>query len=93
MDTTIIPTATSSWELLAQLAQYAQEVSGPRDAASLAAQLGALLARYLPVPAGCLEVIEDARVVTTARQAAGSRPAVRNSWEIFVFMASVWPGV
>ena len=66
MDTTIIPTATSSWELLAQLAQYAQAVNGSRDAASLAAQLGALLARYLPVPAGCLEVIEDARVVTTA---------------------------
>ncbi|NTU83186.1 MAG: hypothetical protein HGA45_28080, partial [Chloroflexales bacterium] len=66
MDTTIVPTSTSAWELLAQLAQCAQQVAAPFDAASSAVRLGELLARYLPAPTGRLEVIEDDRVVATA---------------------------
>ncbi len=66
MDTTIVPTSTSGWELLAQLAQCAQQDGATVDAASCARKLGELVARYLPAPVGRLEVLEDERVVSTA---------------------------
>ncbi len=72
MDITIVPTSTSGWELLAQLAQCAQQEGAPVDAAACAMKLGELVARYLPAPAGRLEVIEDGRVV--AESAWGEGP-------------------
>jgi len=65
MDTTIAPTSTSGWELLAQLAASAQDDAAPIDGASYAARIADLLGRYLPVPAGRLELLEDGRVVAT----------------------------
>ncbi len=63
MDTTIAPTSTSGWELLARLARSAQQDAASADAASCARKLGELVARHLPAAVGRLEVIEDERVV------------------------------
>jgi GAF domain-containing protein/two-component sensor histidine kinase len=73
MDTTIAPTSTSGWELLAQLAASAQDESLPADAAGYVARLAGLLGRYLPAPAGRLELIEDGRLVTVGSW--GAEPA------------------
>jgi GAF domain-containing protein/nitrogen-specific signal transduction histidine kinase len=59
MDTTIAPTSTSGWELLARLARCAQEGETAADAERAAATLAALLAQHLPHPAGRIELIED----------------------------------
>ncbi|GAB4436771.1 MAG: GAF domain-containing protein [Chloroflexi bacterium OHK40] len=66
MDTTIAPTSTSGWELLAQLAQCAQDGAESYDAAHCAEKLAGLVARYLPAPAGRLELLEEGEPVAVA---------------------------
>ena len=66
MDTSIASISTSGWELLAQLAQRAQDAGASADATSCAELLATLIARYLPVPAGRLELVEAETVVAAA---------------------------
>lgn len=66
MDTTLAPTSTSGWELLAQLALSGQQGDISSDAASCAQKFGALVARYLPAPAGRLELLDEGRIVASA---------------------------
>ncbi|NWF79183.1 MAG: GAF domain-containing protein [Chloroflexi bacterium] len=73
MDMTIAPSSTSSWELLAQLAYCAQDGTADFAAPACARKLGDLIARFLPAPAGRLELIEDDLVV--AEVDWGSLPA------------------
>ncbi|MCX7791714.1 MAG: hypothetical protein N2378_13820, partial [Chloroflexaceae bacterium] len=58
--------ASTGWELLAQLATCAYNGAIPVEADRCARSLADLVARFLPAPAGRLEVIEDATIVAEA---------------------------
>ncbi len=64
MDMTI---ASTGWELLAQLATWAQNGVTAVDAEGYARHLGNLVARFLPAPSGRFELIEDGLIVAEAR--------------------------
>lgn len=66
MDSLIASTSTYGWELLAQLATWGQQRIPHSDSRMYADDLAALLARYLQVPGGRVEIVEQGEVLASA---------------------------
>ncbi|MBX0328516.1 GAF domain-containing protein [Oscillochloris sp. ZM17-4] len=71
MDSTIASTPAYGWELLAQLAAWGQQGAVSADPRVCAGELADLLARYLPVPAGLVEIVEHGVVIGSATWGEG----------------------